>query len=377
MATICNSTEQHRQCQYKNVSNLNESKSVKVVFLLLARSAKSKTPTHSESPDREKDQPLVFVKSKVEDYKVSSVVDLDSVRSLGKTIASSELFGKMTAAAGEIVALSVVRNGLDIVKFSQEFDYMNKKFSMKSQTMLARLVDAGGSYQIIERTSEAAEITVSLDGRLFTERLTWEEAKLEPFVYAGKDSDNAALLLAGNTDELRVSSNYATPRRRSQHLWARVVSDSIRVVAPHLLAGAYTPEEVSGFTGQPSTDAAAYVEEPQPEVVKQVVSEPPAEKQAVPASGEAMPREPVPEQPCSTEMADAIRAAIKEFGQREGTEALQKLMLRLEERGVKNAAQLQHQYAKQLLIVLNSTDKSLLKPFFTEVYPAPSVEQAT
>ena len=303
-------------------------------------------------------------------------VDYETVKSVGRMIASSELFGKMSASAGEVLGLAVVRNGLDVVKFSLEFDYMNKKFSMKSQTMLSRLVEAGGSYEILERTSEVAAIRVSLDGRTFTERLTWEEAQEEPFVYAGKDSDNAAILASGDRSTLRISSNYATPRRRSQHLWARVVSDSIRVIGPHLLAGAYTPEEVSGFTGQPATESEAYEE---PEATSEVAAkpEPPkVEPAKTPVSGEALPREPVPDQPCSTETADAVRAAIKEFGQREGTEALQKLMLRLEERGVKNAAQLQHQYATQLLIVLNSKDKSLLKPFFTEVFPVPSSESA-
>ena len=164
-------------------------------------------------------------------------IDMELIRSLGKSIAGSEMFGKMSASAGEVLAVSVLRNGLDVVKFSQDFDYMHKKFSMKSQTMLARLIAAGGTFQILERTAEAAEIVASIDGREVQERFTWLEAQDEPFVYDGKPSDVVPKLVNGQRDELKLASNYATPRRRGQHLWARVVSDSIRTIAPNLLAG--------------------------------------------------------------------------------------------------------------------------------------------
>ena len=50
-----------------------------------------------------------------------------------------------------------------------------------------------------------------------------------------------------------LKAKYSTPRARMQMLWARCVSDGVRVVAPECVQGIYTPEETSDFVEVPCT----------------------------------------------------------------------------------------------------------------------------
>lgn len=168
-----------------------------------------------------------------------------AIETIGREIAKSGMFGSdMTESQGKVLALHCFATNRDPLSIVESYHIMHGKITLKSEEMLARLVDDGGQYEIVEHSPEAAEIVLKYRGRTFRERFTWEEAKLEPFIYTGKPKDIMPMLLAGQYDKLTVSTNYATPRRRMQHLWARVVSDSVRVIAPNLLRGKYTPEEM-------------------------------------------------------------------------------------------------------------------------------------
>jgi len=168
---------------------------------------------------------------------------MSAVKELGGAIAKSQMFGADTESQGMILALHCLVKQCDPLSIVQSHHLMRGKLSLKSEEMLARVVKAGGDYQIIEHSPEAAEIVISYKGRKFRERFTWDEAKQEPFVYRGTATDVLPHLLAGRFDKISLGNNYATPRRRMQHLWARVVSDAVRVIAPDLIAGNYTPEE--------------------------------------------------------------------------------------------------------------------------------------
>ena len=61
------------------------------------------------------------------------------------------------------------------------------------------------------------------------------------------------MLARGQTPPLKAK--YSTPRARMQMLWARCVSDGVRVVAPECVQGIYTPEETADFTEISATPA--------------------------------------------------------------------------------------------------------------------------
>mgnify|MGYP000443961944 CR=1 FL=1 len=196
------------------------------------------------------------------------------VSSLGSDIAKSQMFGCESQFQGNILALACVVSGRDPLSLPMEYHLMKGKLSLKAEAMLGRLVRDGGQYEIIEHSPNAAEIKIESRGRKFHERFTWEEAQQEPFVYTGKGDVIMKALKEGKADTLPMSFNYSTPRKRMQMLWSRVVSDGVRVVAPHVL-GAYTPEEVSDYSGFALTEKAksAEVEEVKAEGVKHRVTE--------------------------------------------------------------------------------------------------------
>lgn len=175
---------------------------------------------------------------------------LTFIKEMGKSIAQSGMFGCDVPQQGEVLAMACLARRLDPMSIPQEYHLMHGRLVLRADAMLGRLSRAGGSYQIINHTPDVAEIEVEYLGRKYRERLTWAEAQLEPFVYDGKPKDIMPLLLTEEgRKKLKMSTNYATPRRRMQHLWARVCSDAVRVVAPDLVTGNYTPEEATEFTG--------------------------------------------------------------------------------------------------------------------------------
>jgi hypothetical protein len=183
---------------------------------------------------------------------------MDAVAKIGDDIARSQMFSCKNEAQGRVIALSCLTTGRDILSVPEEYYLMNNKLTLQASAMLGRLVKCGGEYQVNEHSPNRCAITIQYKGRKYEGEITWEDAKQEPFVYAGKQAEVLELLSgpAEGHSKLRLSGNYATPRRRMQHLWARVVSDSVRVIAPDLVSGSYTPEEVADFSGIVSKESS-------------------------------------------------------------------------------------------------------------------------
>lgn len=150
-------------------------------------------------------------------------------QALGECIAKSQLMGCQNVEQGRLIAMTCLMRGVDPLTFHQSYDIIKGKVSKKADRMLAEFYGLGGRYKIVSRTSELASISLSFEGQTAEFSLSWEEAQKEPFT---KDKDG------------KIKTNYATPRIRMQMLWARVVSDGIRVVCPQICSGIYTPEEI-------------------------------------------------------------------------------------------------------------------------------------
>lgn len=158
---------------------------------------------------------------------------LNELEKAGELLAQSGMFGAKNKAEGFVIAATCQAEGISLMSFIREYHIIEGRPSMRAEAMLAKLVAVGGKYQVIERSPEKATIKVEIDGREATESFTWQEAKTERYVY-GKD---------GKT----LKDNWSTPRRRKQMLWARLVSDTIRFMAPQINSGIYTPEETMDF----------------------------------------------------------------------------------------------------------------------------------
>jgi len=170
---------------------------------------------------------------------------MDDLTAAGKLLAQSGMFGISKEADGFVIAATCHQQGMSLLEFRETYHIIHGTPSMRTDTMLARLVDHGGEYEILSRTPDRAAIRATCGKASGEFELTWEQAQLEPFVYAGKEGDVVAALASGQRPPLK--DKYATPRSRMQMIWARVVSDAVRAVCPQACKGTYTPEEVSDY----------------------------------------------------------------------------------------------------------------------------------
>lgn len=170
---------------------------------------------------------------------------------MGKAFAESGLFGVKTVPQGIVLAMACLAEKQSPIAIINTYHIIANRLSMRADAMLARFRQRGGRHRIVTRTGDVAEVELTLDGEKQSFRFTLDEAKKEPF-YWDK---------AGKTPK----DNWATPRGAMQMLWARVVSDGVRAMAPEVVQGSYTPEELSDEPAEvaaPVTVSATVVETP-------------------------------------------------------------------------------------------------------------------
>jgi len=150
----------------------------------------------------------------------------------GELLARSKSFRDINPAEGYVIASMCDQEGMSYLEFSETYNWMHASASMKADAMLARFCDMGGKYAVGDRTPDMARISVEFNGRKGEFKITWDDVKDEPFT---KKQDGA------------IKSNYATPRKRMQSLWSRVVSDAVHTTCPQACKGNYTSEEAESF----------------------------------------------------------------------------------------------------------------------------------
>lgn len=165
----------------------------------------------------------------------------------GKLLAQANYLGTRSPGEGFLVMAACQQRGEDLVSFQQRYHLRQGRFSMQAHEMLAQLERRGGGYEIIQRDEECASLKLWKGDRVYTSTLTWEQAKQEPFVYAGNENEQLAQLDLP-FEKRRLKNKYKTPRSIKQMLWSRVVSDGVVVVDPGARGGIYTPEETEDFT---------------------------------------------------------------------------------------------------------------------------------
>lgn len=180
---------------------------------------------------------------------INSVQDMQT---LGQVLAASNLFGKRNPAEGLAIVAMCQQKRISWLDFMQNFHMIQGVVSKKTDAIIADFHRAGGTHRVLSRTADKAECYFKMGDTDYTSTITWQDCLAEPFVYVGKENDVLAMLQRGQTPPLKAK--YSTPRARMQMLWARCVSDGVRVVAPECVQGIYTPEETSDFVDvQPCT----------------------------------------------------------------------------------------------------------------------------
>lgn len=152
----------------------------------------------------------------------TAVVPYSEMERMAVTVAKSNLFGvKDKDQALALMALCQAE-GIHPMTAVRDYHIINNRPSLKAETMLARFMQNGGKVQWVTLTDQKAEATFSHpQGGTVTLDWTLDRAK------------TAGLL--GN----QTWQKYPRAMLRS-----RLISEGVRTVAPGIVQGVYTPDEL-------------------------------------------------------------------------------------------------------------------------------------
>lgn len=146
---------------------------------------------------------------------------MEFVEKFGKVFWVTGAGGAKTKEEGELLALACLCERKTIFDINREFHLMDGKLSMRADAMLAGFRRIGGKHRWLKTDDNEAELELTYDGHVTVSRYTIEDAK------------RAGLIKPkGNWEK--------SPRSM---LRARACSEGVRMVAPEVVAGYYTPEE--------------------------------------------------------------------------------------------------------------------------------------
>lgn len=293
---------------------------------------------------------------------------LELIREMGSAIHKSGIAGCDNEDQGRVLAMTCVAKGVDPLSLAERYDIIKGKLSMKASIMLAEFESRGGTYRQIQRDGNGASIELTKDGKTQTYSLSWEDAQAEPFVYNGKEADVVKLLLAKNAKSLaeRLKPKYATPRSRTQMLWARVISDGVRAMDPGVCGGIYTPEEVGDFEpvehrqAAPATDAASGGVTPSSAASATPDGVVDAEFEVAKSQPEASKMQAATDGPCDQAQIEKAKSLLRQVAQMEGNAGIaDRLKAKLQTHGMAKLSDLSQVDADKLIEALTKKNMEL------------------
>ena len=152
---------------------------------------------------------------------------MTAIAELGNMFHKSGIMGVATPGDGAVVALTCMCEGITPLEFAKTYHIINGRPSMRADMMHAKFRASGGRVTWINMGDDgkAAEATFEYDGQSAVIKYTIEDAKN----VVGDKLDKA-------------DSNWK--KDRGAMLRARLITKAIRILAPELIAGVYTPEEL-------------------------------------------------------------------------------------------------------------------------------------
>jgi len=293
---------------------------------------------------------------------------VSAIENIGRAITLSRIFGCQNEAQGQVLALECLAKKLPPLALAEQYHLIDGKLSMKADAMLACFEDAGGKYEIKEYSPEACEILFSRGKNELTVRITWAMAQQEKWPY-------------GKGKELKTT--WSTPIGRQDMLWARVVSRGVRRLAPGVVCGRYTPEEIQDVTEEKPVVAtilqakpvvAAEVTEDEEIVSTASVVTAPATQYSV-ASDTTLDEGPTTaslEEYCTEAQIAAIKSAIEQAAQTGVVDLPKRIKAKLAASGMEKLSDLSIRQANMLLHAIETKtmaaffDASLNKLHFEE-----------
>jgi hypothetical protein len=165
----------------------------------------------------------------IQKYEPLPVATMQDLLTLGEFISRSGMAGEVNPAAGVVIAATCHQQGISIIDFQRTYHIIKGKPSMRSDAMLAEFRKLGGKVKIIENSCTRAAAEFAFDGNKGV------------FEYTMQDAERTGDCLNGG----KIKDMWQ--KRPDDMLWARLVSRTVRKLAPEICSGLYTPEEVSDF----------------------------------------------------------------------------------------------------------------------------------
>jgi len=218
---------------------------------------------------------------------------IQNLQTLGTEFAKSGILGVSNPSQGLIVALTCYTEHISPIEFARTYHIVNGRLSIRADAMQAQFLRQGGRIRWITSTNEKCEAVFSHPEYApegVTLSLTIEEMV------------NSGVAVDGRSQLKQTWKSF--PR---QMLRARVVSEGCRMLTPGIVAGIYTPEEVSEFGNTPARTLDLSKSTKQEEVPVQALPESESESES-----ESEP-EPASEPKDITELLIEKEAIVNNF----------------------------------------------------------------
>jgi hypothetical protein len=151
------------------------------------------------------------------------ISDMTSIEALGTAICRSGMFGCQSIEQGTIFALQCITERKPPLELAKTYHIISGKLSKRSDAILADFRRAGGTFKWEDlKNNYVQKATVEFEGQTFHVEFDMEQAK------------HAKLLKAGSQWE----------KSPAAMLRARLISETVRAIAPELIQGSYVPEEL-------------------------------------------------------------------------------------------------------------------------------------
>ena len=162
----------------------------------------------------------------------SKITDpIQAMQVMGEVIAGSGMFGCTKTEQGMVLAMQCLAEGKAPLELAKTYHIIEGKLTMRADAMLGRYLASGGKVKWTERSDKRVAAIWICDGN-----------EVEIAVTIDEMTKNGVAL--GNNGKLKTNWQ----RFPRQMLTARNISEAIRLLMPQIVAGIYTPEEVSDFS---------------------------------------------------------------------------------------------------------------------------------
>lgn len=152
---------------------------------------------------------------------------IQAATTLGDMFLQSGLFGIKERAQGHVLALACITEGMSPFQLMRRFHIVEGRLTQRADAMLAEFKAAGGRVRWIQWDEEAARAEFEYLGDKLENCYSWEMAQKSKYPFTRDGS---------------IKANWAASR--PDMLRARLITKTLRMIAPDIVAGIYTPEEL-------------------------------------------------------------------------------------------------------------------------------------